>query len=274
MDNLYASSLIIGAFQRCRNSFYVESPKTPSTDAINNKALLQFLIQLEQAYKYQLSLKKAQRPKRKLPPVPKFEESEPEPELQKKVQVLSESKPEVNVLAKSSLCESQGITQAPIKRAHSTAAAEMDNEEEEKSISPESSDEKTNVLSQMNQMFGHNEQETPTFIATPENDKKDLAKFRKLNKCLTELINKLGIEDTSVPVYCKEFLQLVVPQLLVHFNKKPFIAIAAAILIFACYKADYHITTKKIIEASEAKETMVVKCFYSIKEILANKKNN
>lgn len=102
-------------------------------------------------------------------------------------------------------------------------------------------------------------------------DKKDIKKFKKLEKCLVELIKRLEIKDSSVPIYCKELLELVVPKLTEHFNKKPFIAVAAAILIFACYKAQYHVTTKQILEASESKESMVIKCFYSIKEILSKR---
>lgn len=275
MDNLHVSSLIIGAFQSCRNSLYVESPKAHSSKAVEEKAVMKFLLQLEAAYKYQLSLKRSQRPKRKLPPVPKFEESETHSEPQKRVHIVSENVPQINVLSKTPVVHAEIVEESDDKCIDSESFAQL---EEEKSLEQEKDDEKTIVISQMNQMFAlKNEKKNQSFEMIKESqysadsDKKDLKKFKKLEKCLVALIKKLEIKDASVPIYCKEYLELVVPQLTEYFNKKPFIAVAAAILIFACYKAQYPVTTKQILEASESKETMVIKCFYSIKEIIAKR---
>ena len=248
---------------------YVESPKALPSKAIEQRAVMKFLAQLEAAYKYQLALKRAQRPKRKLPPVPKFEDSETHSEVQKKVHKVTENGPQINAFSKSPIII---IDESDDKCIDADAFSQL---EEEKSLEQEKSDEKTIVISQMNQMFALNEKKNNEIRQETQysevNDKKDLRKFKKLEKCLVALIKKLGIKDASVPMYCKEYLELVVPQLTEHFNKKPFIAVAAAILIVACYKAQYPITTKQILEASESKESLVIKCFYSIKEILTKR---
>jgi transcription initiation factor TFIIIB Brf1 subunit/transcription initiation factor TFIIB len=97
-------------------------------------------------------------------------------------------------------------------------------------------------------------------------------KVKKLDNCLVELAIKLGIKDTAVITYGREYLQDVIPHLIEHFNKKPFIGIAAAVLIVACYKADYPVTNAQIIKASDVKDTIVLKCFHAFKEILLQKK--
>jgi len=270
MDNLQVSSLIIGAFQSCRNSLYVESPKALPSKAIDEKAVLKFLSQLEAAYKYQISLKRSQRPKRKLPPVPKFEDSESHSEPQKRVHISAENMSQVNVLSKTSVAHAELTEESDDKCIEPEVLIISDDSEEEKSSEQEKTSGKAYIISQMNQMIT---EKNASFEIKQhaECDKKDMKKLKKLEKCLVELIKKLEIKDASVPIYCKEFLELVIPQLTEHFNKKPFIAIAAAILIFACYKAQYPITTKKILEASDSKESMVIKCFYSIKEIVAKR---
>jgi len=237
------------------------------------------MLQLEAAYKYQLSLKRAQRPKRKLPPVPKFEDSETHSEPQKKVQILTENTPQINAFSKTPVYHAEILEESDDKFIQTEALAQSieNNEiEEEKSSEHEETNESTYVISQMNQMFTQKKERKMNKEPQSTNniDKKDLKKFKKLEKCLVELIKKLEIKDSSVPIYCKEYLELVVPQLSEHFNKKPFIAVAAAVLIFACYKAQYPVTTKQILEASDSKETIVIKCFYSIKDIIANRANN
>nr|BAJ98784.1 predicted protein [Hordeum vulgare subsp. vulgare] len=272
MENLQMSTLIIGAFQSCRNSLFIESPKARFSKSFDEIAMMKFMTQLEAAYKYQLSLRKSQRPKRKLPPVPKFEESESHSVPLKKVHLDLENQPQINALSKaSSIC------------------SEKSEESEDSCIivdaltlSPKSeclsdNSEKAHLISQMDLIFEESHQKKNTEEElfqrakyTEKIEKKDMKKYKKLEKCLVELIQKLGIRDGAVPIYCKEYLELIIPHLTEHFNKKPFISIAAAILMFACYKGSYPITTKKILDASESKETLVSKCFYSIKHIIAN----
>eukprot|EP00331_Platyophrya_macrostoma_P031860 CAMPEP_0176435730 /NCGR_PEP_ID=MMETSP0127-20121128/17516_1 /TAXON_ID=938130 /ORGANISM="Platyophrya macrostoma, Strain WH" /LENGTH=275 /DNA_ID=CAMNT_0017818853 /DNA_START=55 /DNA_END=882 /DNA_ORIENTATION=+ len=272
MDNLHMSTLLIGAFQSCRNSLVLESPKARFSKSFEERAVMKFMAQLEAAYQYQLALKKSQRPKRKLPPVPKFEESETHSEPLKKVHISSENQPQVNALAKVSAVQSEASQESEDDCIIVDALSMSPETAESDSLSEKS--DKTQIISQMDQMFDekkvYEEENFEQAKSSQVIEKKDMKKFKKLEKCLIELIQKLNIKDASVPIYCKEYLELVLPHITEHFNKKPFIAIAAAILIFACYKASYPMTTKKILEASESKETLVGKCFYSIKYIITN----
>ena len=251
------------------------SPKVLKLMSAEELAAINFVIQLQAAYNYQLSLRREQRPRRRLPPVPKFEESEYEPETQKKVQIAAISQEQ----AKLEETEVKLEAEAEHHSAHHHHHQHHSMIEEEKS---NEQDQKGYILSQMNSMISQNE-ETET-IASPSHsdkshksvdlqDKREMKKFKKLESCMIELAKKLEIKDASVLEYGREFLQDIVPNLIELFNKKPFIAIAAAVLIFACYKAEYPMTTKRIIEASEQKESLIIKCFYSIKEVLTQKKN-
>ena len=280
---------IISNLQNSQKLPFIVSPKAHKMISTEEVAALKFLIQLQAAYNYQVSLRRAQRPRRNLPPVPRFEEYEYEPETQKKVQCSpSQDQVEINmfdttkvkieddakIVAKIEHTEMRHHDHFGSHRHHSMI--------EEEQMKTEENDGRGYILSQMSKMItkkGEDECESPQsdFEDSPKHsemsDKRDMKKLKKLESCMVEVYKKLMIKDSTVLEYGREFLQDIIPYLIELFNKKPFTAIAGAVLIFACYKAQYPMTTKQVIDATGSKETLIIKCFYSIKQVLIQKKN-
>lgn len=102
-------------------------------------------------------------------------------------------------------------------------------------------------------------------------DKKDLKKYEKFENFLAEYLQKLNIVNPAVEKKYLEILRIVVPRLATNFKSKPFEAIAAAILLYACREVQCPIAIKQIIQASNSQEKLINKCIFSIKEILPNK---
>lgn len=101
-------------------------------------------------------------------------------------------------------------------------------------------------------------------------DKKDLKKLEKFLECLNDFKQNLNLDNHLVEGKFKELATIAIPKLLTHFKSKPFEAVAAAILLYACREVDYPITIKQIVSASNTKEKLINKCIFSLKEILPN----
>lgn len=114
--------------------------------------------------------------------------------------------------------------------------------------------------------------EKPITIAlSPEPlDKKDEKKFQKFLECLNLYTERLNISNPDVTEKFKELARIAIPKLVSHFKSKPFEAVAAAIMLYACRETDYPITLKQIVHASDSKEKLINKCVFSLKEILPN----
>jgi len=112
--------------------------------------------------------------------------------------------------------------------------------------------------------------EKPITIAfSPEPlDKKDEKKFQKFLECLNLYTERLNISNPQVTEKFKELARIAIPKLVSHFKSKPFEAVAAAIMLYACRETDYPITLKQIVQASDSKEKLINKCVFSLKEIL------
>jgi len=99
-------------------------------------------------------------------------------------------------------------------------------------------------------------------------DKKDIKKLEKFYELLSDYREKLELTQESVSIKYKELAQIVVPQLTTYFKNKPFEAVAAAILLYACREVGHPITIKQIVSVSDTKEKFINKCIFSIREIL------
>lgn len=99
-------------------------------------------------------------------------------------------------------------------------------------------------------------------------DKKDEKKYNKFLDLFRDYSENLKLSDERIQSKFQELARLVIPKLLTHFKSKPFEAIAASILLQACREVDYPITLKKIVQIADAKEKMINKCIFTLKEIL------
>lgn len=100
-------------------------------------------------------------------------------------------------------------------------------------------------------------------------DKKDQKKLQKFTELCQEYQKKLNItDDTLIFEKFKHLAALVIPNLVSHFKSKPFEAIAAAILLYACREVDHPITLKQIVAIADSKEKLINKCVFSLKEII------
>eukprot|EP00331_Platyophrya_macrostoma_P009664 CAMPEP_0176415622 /NCGR_PEP_ID=MMETSP0127-20121128/5906_1 /TAXON_ID=938130 /ORGANISM="Platyophrya macrostoma, Strain WH" /LENGTH=426 /DNA_ID=CAMNT_0017795633 /DNA_START=71 /DNA_END=1351 /DNA_ORIENTATION=- len=268
-----------------------------------------FLIKLDEAYKYQLSLRKP-RQKRTLPPVPSFESTETEPTIEKKRKDANPDETPINALAYSQVLRAATTHPPKLMDLEPTQPAQsivckVELVEEEKPNQVYLGDNLASILSQSGRIVPKEEEKEHLFddcstVDSPISqhyedvsekpsakysdhsgsfasdmsesplDKKDLKKFKKFESCLREYLQKLNISDLSVERKYLQLLRLVVPQLSTHFKSKPFEAIAAAILLYACREVQYPITIKQITHVTEAKEKLVNKCIFSIKEIIPN----
>lgn len=312
----FSEPLLIGALQRCRSSYlFNNTPWTQETLSPQDKGILEFMVRLEQAYQYQLSLKKEKRQLKNLPPVPRFEDSEIDLQTQKKVkmsnnqQVNALSCTTSQVITSKSMTTQQSATQLALSLHHQASQknqSEVICEEQAVmrdcySIPTQTSenpcmDQKNQLPCKdiqsdlcMSQEFDNIsakpsakpvQQLSYSFSSIETNcsaekedtfDKKDLKKLKKFESCLREYLQKLSITDSSVERKFLELLRLVVPKLSTHFKSKPFEAIAAAILLYACREVQHPITIKQITQVTNAKEKLINKCIFSIKEILPNK---
>lgn len=107
-----------------------------------------------------------------------------------------------------------------------------------------------------------------TSSSSQQLDKKDSKKLDKFLECLNEYLKKLDITNAAVSQKFKEIAVIVIPQLQTQFKSKPFEAVAAAILLYACREVEFPITLKQIVSASDTKEKLINKCIFSLKEIL------
>jgi len=115
----------------------------------------------------------------------------------------------------------------------------------------------------------HNSQ--PMTSSSPQAlDKKDLKKLDKFLECLNVFMEKLNINNHLVQEKFKELATIAIPKLLTHFKSKPFEAVVAAILLYSCREVDCPITIKQIVSVSDAKEKLINKCIFALKEILPN----
>ena len=99
-------------------------------------------------------------------------------------------------------------------------------------------------------------------------DKKELKKLDKFLECMNDYKAKLNITKEAVFEKFKELAILVIPKLMDHFKSKPFEAVAAAILLYACREVVYPITIKEIVSVSDTQARLINKCIVSIKEIV------
>ena len=297
---------VLGAQGSCKNP--ITYSLTQSKTAMISPDFIQFLIKLDEAYKYQLSLRKS-KPKRTLPPVPRFEESEFEPTVNKKAKQPPLNQPPINAFAFTKVLAAESthpptMDSEPTQPDHNIVCkVEI---EEEKSNQVFVGDNLASILSQSSRITPKEEEdkdnlfddcstvdspisqhyedlsEKPSAKYSDDSlnanlslsekplDKKDLKKIKKFESCMREYLQKLSITDPSVEKKYLQLLRLVVPQLSTHFKSKPFEAIAAAVLLFACREVQYPITIKQITQVTEAKEKLINKCIFSIKEIIPN----
>lgn len=109
----------------------------------------------------------------------------------------------------------------------------------------------------------------PSVCTSPESlDKKDQKKLQKFTELCEEYQKKLNITNSQVFEKFKQLAIIVVPNLITHFKSKPFEAIAAAILLYACREVDHPITLKQIVAITDSKEKLINKCVFSLKEII------
>jgi transcription initiation factor TFIIIB Brf1 subunit/transcription initiation factor TFIIB len=104
--------------------------------------------------------------------------------------------------------------------------------------------------------------------STVDLDRKDMKKFQKFVELCEDYQKKLNISN---PLVCEKFKQLatiVIPKLLSHFKSKPFEAVAAAVLLYACREVDHPVTLKQIVSIADSKEKLINKCVFTLKEIL------
>ena len=126
--------------------------------AMMSPDFIQFLLKLDEAYKYQLSLRKS-RPKRTLPPVPKFENSEFEPSIGKKSQKADPNQTPINAFAftKPLAKPTPTIDADPVQPVHNIVCKiEM---EEEKSNQNFLGDNFASILSQSSRIIHTKEEE-------------------------------------------------------------------------------------------------------------------
>ena len=305
MEDTDSSSYFCGLLGMVARQSHGNIAFLPESKTSMSPALVQFLIQLDAAYKYQLSLRKTHR-KRTLPPVPRFEDTEVEPAIEKKIKEAPADQLTTNALSsmKTRITETTSPPNMHFDTDESTQSAETFCKiemEEEKAHNVFLGDIITSSLSQ-NSRFTPKEEElhecstVDSPISQPyedvsENpsakyseqteysysslemsdaalDKKDLKKIKKFESCMREYLQKLSITDSAVEKRYQELLRLVVPQLSTHFKSKPFEAIAAAVLLYACRDVQYPITIRQITQATDAKEKIINKCIFSIKQVL------
>lgn len=294
----------------CRNSTFLDCQPSHFTISPQEKAILQFLIQLEEACKQQYTQPDQTKQKRTLPPVPKFDDFEPS--VDKRVKKPTSNTETVKQTVSFTPCTKSGTKETPTTiqpdRCSTQSQCKTDIEEEksdttfmrDKNVSSLSQSIKTIPLEERKQYsfgncpnvdslicqsvedvtekpsakFSDRKTTKPSASACSDSeiplDKKDLKKFKKFESCFREYLQKLNITDSSVEKKYLEILRLVVPQLSTQFKSKPFEAIAAAVLLYACREVQYPITIKQITQVTDAKEKLINKCIYAIKEILPN----
>ena len=274
----------------------------------SEEAVLEFLIKLQDVYNKNVALNNKPRKGRPLPPVPKFEDSATEPAPVKKLKQANHDQATPNAIAaissgkmriesSSSTPEAKTPDDVMQKQTPTGKQSELLGTTEHQSYLSQNGgtidEEQKNHLvtdsfrtdSHMSQILGDSFSKPsaktanqPTGPSCDSNDKqvlkevqldkKDLKKFHRFENCLQEYLQKLSITNPAVEQKYLELLRLVVPQLSTHFKSKPFEAIAAAILLYACREVQYPITVKQIIQATDAKEKLVNKCIFSIKEVI------
>lgn len=227
-------------------------------------------------------------PKRVKPPVPKFEE--PIRKVVKTdctvnrvypVDLVSEldgfgstSRSERSTSSKvtQSICETQSISDlisSNFGQSDPLEAVKLD-DLSLISVKEEENDVKTEAPSEE-----HDDLESPPMIDSPplsstcvSLDRKDMKKFQKFVELCEDYQTKLNISNPQVFEKFKQLTTLVIPKLLSHFKSKPFESVAAAVLLYACREVSYPITLKQIVSISDAKEKLVNKCVFTLKEIL------
>ncbi len=101
-------------------------------------------------------------------------------------------------------------------------------------------------------------------------DKKDEKKYQKFVECLEEYVAKLEIKNAQLEEKFKELSRMIIPKLVTHFKSKPFEAVTAAVLLYSCREVNFPITLKQIVSVSDAKEKLINKCVFSMKEIICS----
>lgn len=287
MNSQYPSSSMLGNLSTSEKSPYANLLEALAYVSARESALLKQLIQFEQLCNYQSLLMNSDYFKQQLPSMSKFKGSEFEPKISKKVLTWPEEQHQVNILATEPKIEYNSEVKADSEFDQSESQVSSLNDEitiKEENVenAPKELDKKTRLIMQLNNVLIPSEENGGTYTNADSTDgetdsstieQRRLRKLKKLDACLCELVKKLGIKDTAVVAYGREYLQMIIPHLVEHFNKKPFVAIAAAVLIVASYKAEYPVTTAQIIKTCEIKDVTVMKCFYALKELILQKKN-
>ena len=100
-------------------------------------------------------------------------------------------------------------------------------------------------------------------------DKKDSKKLEKFIELFQYYSKKLELASNAlIEEKYIELASMAIPKLITNFKSKPFEAIAAAILLFACRETNHPITIKQIANISESKDKIINKCIFSLKEII------
>jgi len=218
--------------------------------------------------------------KRVKPPVPKFEET------QKKIK-LNTNGPEDHMVSTNNVnpmkvkvikvvpeaCSFKELVSSNSKKSKAQEKMQAQLDRTMSQAEPvivkieENSEEEKSFLHDSPPTSGLNSPPTAHLSSEPL-DKKDEKKFQKFVECLNLYVERLSISNASVTEKFKELARCVIPKLLSHFKSKPFEAVAAAILLHSCREVDYPIPLKQIVAASEAKEKLINKCIFSLKEIL------
>mmetsp|Transcript_65108 Transcript_65108/g.75681 ORF Transcript_65108/g.75681 Transcript_65108/m.75681 type:complete len:413 (+) Transcript_65108:60-1298(+) len=282
---------LLGAFQHFRNASMFNFPQLQLP---NDNAALAFMIQLDAAYRQQLEKQKSANQNFAISTIPKIESSEHEPTAEKKVKPTFDNQ-FTNGLSQFMQTDVQQPMAFEIKEEEKENQAlqrqlEANTARTTRENSKENDGKVVNdatIALKLEHFQQANSQKEP--VSKPaakiipdimqlnnnlENsgiDKKDLKKFEKFEGFLAEYLKKLGIQDAAVERKYHEILRIVIPKLATTFKSKPFEAIAAAILLYACREVQCPIAVKQIIQASNSQEKLVNKCIFSIKEILPNK---
>lgn len=284
---------------------YLGSPKTRAlmyqSSCLQKRAIQDLYNQalLLQCMKYLPAYQKSLNTKRVMPPVPKFEEFE---ETQKKV------KPEITEpltmtrlypvnginlpKAESGVEDNEGLGRACGSNSSNSANWAKTSETlqfqdfmtshakeqcgefvNQGDLSPESvkTEDTDNVKIEAtsdDQDFMVAPLQSVTTSTAISLDRKEKKKFQKFVELCEDYQTKLKISNALVFEKFKQLATLVIPRLLSHFKSKPFEAVAAAILLYACREVDYPITLKQIVSITDSKEKLINKCVFSLKEIL------
>lgn len=99
-------------------------------------------------------------------------------------------------------------------------------------------------------------------------DKKDSKKLEKFIELLHEYMKKLNLSNALIEQKYVELSSIAIPKLSTNFKSKPFEAVAAAILLYACREVQHPITIKQIASASDCKDKVINKCIFSMKELI------